>query len=687
MWLSRGLLASTLILAVKAQDGIEDAAMRIATGFAESLIQHAVTTLSGEAGGAGDTGDTVNAGDQGNQGNQGQGLFDASLIDAATVTHMVGGEAIVETYTRPGGQLFPVTLLPHPRITIAPTSDDPYERIIQAYTGGVDATTNQEITIAEPTGTKPGTIIVDVPGSAYSSFSSGQAGALTIPPSNDHPTATVISALPSGVGITGEATRTIPAAGGASATVVIQTPWEDVPPSTPGAGAGVGGGAGGVGGDAGGSTSNVLVIQTYTGTEYITEARVSTVAGAGGDQGTVVVQVPPGNQIPGGALTIPPSGDSHYTTIVREYTGAVPISTPITRLVPTSGTQDGTIIIETPGGSSSPTGGSGSQGGNSPENQPQVIPPSGDSPYSTILRPHAGSDEITEPVTYTIPPTGTNPGTVIIETPAVRVGQSVITLPSDPGSGYITIVRPPSGTGIITAPTTITIPPSNGQPGTIVIETPAPQPGGGEITIPAGADGSFITVIRGPTGTDAVNVPTTITIAPSNGQPGTVIIETPVGSGGQTTRGSDDPFTITNAPGGQYVTVFRPHSGDPISVPITLTQPGQNGQPGTIIIETPAPTTSAPGSGPITIPAGIGRAEIERATARKHPGPNQQSRQERQGRMRLCGRLWQRAAAGQHPQQRAVFVQNMVFQGPRHMGEDRRTQQEHGVEMDGAEQL
>ncbi|RBR17069.1 uncharacterized protein FIESC28_06571 [Fusarium coffeatum] len=604
MWLSRGLLASTLILAVKAQDGIEDAAMRIATGFAESLIQHAVTTLSGEAGGAGDTGDTVNAGDQGNQGNQGQGLFDASLIDAATVTHMVGGEAIVETYTRPGGQLFPVTLLPHPRITIAPTSDDPYERIIQAYTGGADATTNQEITIAEPTGTKPGTIIVDVPGSAYSSFSSGQAGALTIPPSNDHPTATVISALPSGVGITGEATRTIPAAGGASATVVIQTPWEDVPPSTPGAGAGVSGGAGGVGGNAGGSTSNVLVIQTYTGTEYITEARVTTVAGAGGDQGTVIVQVPPGNQIPGGALTIPPSGDSHYTTIVREYTGAVPISTPITRLVPTSGTQDGTIIIETPGGSSSPTGGSGSQGGNSPENQPQVIPPSGDSPYSTILRPHAGSDEITEPVTYTIPPTGTNPGTVIIETPAVRVGQSVITLPSDPGSGYVTIVRPPSGTGIITAPTTITIPPSNGQPGTIVIETPAPQPGGGEITIPAGADGSFITVIRGPTGTNAVNVPTTITIPPSNGQPGTVIIETPVGSGGQTTRGSDDPFTITNAPGGQYVTVFRPHSGDPIYVPITLTQPGQNGQPGTIIIETPAPTTSAPGSGPITIPAG-----------------------------------------------------------------------------------
>ncbi|GKU18141.1 unnamed protein product [Fusarium langsethiae] len=598
MWLSRGLLASTLILAVKAQDGVEDAAMRIATGFAESLIQHAVKTLSG---GAGDTGDTVNAGDQGNQGNQGQ-AFDATLIDAATVTHTVGGQAIVETYTRPGGQLFPVTLLPHPRITIAPTTDDPYERIIQAYTGGDDATTNQEITIAEPTGTKPGTVIVDVPGSAYSSFSSGQAGALTIPPSNDHPTATIISALPSGAGITGEATRTIPAAGGASATVVIQTPWEDVPPSTPGAGADLGGGAGGAGGNGAGSTSNILVIQTYTGTEYITQARVTTIAGSGGDQGTVVVQVPPGNQNPGGAVTIPPSGDSHFTTIVSQYTGDIPISTPVTRLVPTSGTQDGTIIIETPG-PSSPTGSGNNQGGNLPENQPQVIPPSGDSPYSTILRPHAGSGEITEPVTYTIPPSGTSPGTVIIETPAVRAGQSVITLPSAPGSGYITIVRQPAGTGVITAATTITVPPSNGQPGTIIIETPAPQPGGGEITIPAGADGSFVTIIRGPTGTNAVNAPTTITVSGAPGQPGTVIIETPVGSGGQTTRAPDDPFTIS-APGGQYVTIFRPHSGEPITVPITLTQPGQNGQPGTVIIETPIPTTPAPGSGPITIPAG-----------------------------------------------------------------------------------
>ncbi|KAF9774593.1 hypothetical protein IL306_007384, partial [Fusarium sp. DS 682] len=527
MLLSQGLLASTLLLAVKAQDGIDQAAVNIATGFAETLIQHAYTTLNGDSGGAGDAG---------NGGNQDQ-VFDATLLDKpqgaadndASVTQIIQGQVTIETYTRPGGKLFPVTLLPHPRITLAPTSDDPYERIIQAYTGGSDATTNQEITIAEPSGTNPGTIIVDVPGTAYSSFSSGQAGALTIPPSNDNPTATIISALPSGVAITGKATRTIPAAGNAPATVVIQTSWADVPPSTPGVGDAGAGGA--VGGNAGGGTSNALIIQTYTGTEYITQARVSTIVGSGDGQGTVVVQVP--NQNPGGAVTIPPSDNN---------------------------------------------------------------------PYSTILRPHASSDQITEPVTLTVPPSGTNPGTIIIETPAVRAGQQV-TLPPDPNSGYITVVRQPNSP--ITAPNTITIAPSGGQPGTIIIETPAPQPGDAEITIPAGEDGSYVTIIQGPTGSNAVTTPNTITITGAPGQPGTVIIQTPVPSGGgQITRAPDDPFTIPAGPGGQYVTVFRPHSGDPISVPITLTQPGQNGQPGTIIIETPAPTTYAPGSGPITIPAG-----------------------------------------------------------------------------------
>ncbi|KAF5663286.1 hypothetical protein FHETE_7555, partial [Fusarium heterosporum] len=587
MWLSRGLVASTLLLAVKAQDvidGIDAAALRIASGFDETLIQHAYTTLSPDAAGAGDAG---GVGDAANGGNPDQ-AFDATLLNnpqgaadnGASVTQIIQNQVTIETYTRPNGVMFPVTLLPHPRITIAPHSGDPYERIIQAYTGGADATTNQEITIAEPSGTKPGTVIVDVPGTAYSSFSSGQPGALTIPPSNDNPTATIISALPSGAAITGDATRTIPAVGNAPATVVIQTPWADVPPNTAAAGGSPGGNVGGADGNAGG---------------------ITTIPGSGGNPGTVVLQVPTGNQIPDGAVTIPPNGDSHFSTIIRQYTGPTPISTPVTILIPTSAGQDGTIIIETPGPSSGSSNGGSQDGGDLPENRPQVIPPSGNNPYTTILRPHAGSDQITEPVTYTIQPSGTNPGTVIIETPAVRPGQQVITLPSDPDSGYITVVKQP--TRYITAPVTSTIPPSGGQPGTIIIETPAPQAGNSDITIPAGADGSLITIIRGPTGASAVTTPTTTTITGAAGQPGTVIIETPVSSGGgQITRGPSDPFTLTPAPGGQYVTVFRPHSGDPISVPITLTQGGQNGQPGTIIIETPAPNTS--GGGAVTIPAG-----------------------------------------------------------------------------------
>ncbi|KAF5261742.1 hypothetical protein FOXYS1_7551, partial [Fusarium oxysporum] len=614
MWLSRGLLASTLVLAVKAQDdGIEDAAIRIASGFAATLIQNAVTTLHG---------------DTGSDGNPGQ-MYGATNLDKPEtgadsgannipITQQPVGQPSIATYTHQG-TLFPVTLLPHPVLTIPPSSNDPYERVIQAYTGGDDATTKQEITVAEPSGTKPGTIIVDVPGTAYSSFSSGQPGALTIPPSNDNPTATIISALPSGVAITGDATRTVPANGNDPATVIIQTPWADVPPSTIGAGADGGAGAGDGGADAGAnggagdsgaggggagdiggdSTSDVLVIQTYTGTEYITQARVTTVAGPGGVP-TKIVQVP-ANQNPGSAVTIPPSDGSHFTTIIGPYTGATPISTPITTLIPTSAGKDGTIIIQTPNPSS--TDSSGSEDGNLPENQPQIIPPSGDNPYSTILRPHDGP--ITKPITYTIPPSGTNPGTVIIETPAVRAGQEVITLPPDPNSGYITIVRQPGS--VITAPKTITIAPSGGQPGTIVIETPvATRPGDAEITIPPGADGSYITIIRSPTGTNVLTAPTTITMTGAPGQPGTVIIETPVSSGGDSTitRAPGDPFTLPPGPGSKYVTVFRPHSGDPISVPITLTQEGQNGQPGTIIIETPDPTSNAPGSGPITIPAG-----------------------------------------------------------------------------------
>ncbi|WZH40867.1 hypothetical protein QYS62_001805 [Fusarium acuminatum] len=384
--------------------------------------------------------------------------------------------------------------------------------------------------------------------------------------------------------------------------------------SSAGSQAGAGGQAGGQAG-AGASISNVLVIETYTGTDRITQARVTTVAAYAGGQSTVYVQVPPSNQNLGGVITIPPSNGGHFTTIIAPHTGASPISTPITSLIPTSAGRDGSIIILTPTASS--TRGGGNQEGDLPENQPQVIPPSGDNPYSTILRTHAGSGQITAPVTYTVPPSGTNSGTVIIETPNVLAGQQVITLPSDPNSGYVTIVKQPVNP--ITAATTRTIAPSGGRPGTIIIETPASQPGTGEITVPAGPGGSFVTIIQGPTGTKAVTAPTTITMTGVQGQPGTVIIKTPVPSGSsQITRYPNDPFTIPPGTGSKYVTIFRPHSGDPISAPITLTQKGQNGQPGTIIIETLSVATYAAGKGPITIPTGSGSPYV--TVYRPHTG-------------------------------------------------------------------
>ncbi|KAF0636930.1 hypothetical protein FPSE5266_10950, partial [Fusarium pseudograminearum] len=737
-----------LILGAKSQGdiNINDAALRVAEGFEASLIGHAMTTLNGNADDA-DSREKLDA-----TGANGEANKNA-------VTQPTNAQPTVATYTK-YGTLFPVTLLPHPVITIPAKSDDPYERIIQAYTGGADATTNQEITIAEPSGTNPGTIIVDIPGTAYSAFSSGQPGVLTITPSNDNPTATVISAIPSGVAITGDATRTIPAAGTASATVVIQTAWNDVPLSTvgvgsspgadsgvgagadagvgagagvrpgagsspgagagsgdgsgvipgagtgpgagsspgagagsgdgsgvvpgagtgpgagsspgagagsgvspgvsagagvgpgagtgpgagssPGAGAGSGAGAGvsagagvapgagdgtgagvrpgagsspgagvglgaGAGAGAGTTPSNVLVIETLTGTIYITQPRITTKAAYAGGPSTVYIQVPASNTNPDGAITIRPSNGGRFTTIIAPYTGTSPIRTPITSLIPTSAGGDGSIIILTPTATSTRKG--DNQEEDLPDNQPQVIPPSSNNPYYTVLRPHAGSDQITKPVTYTVPPSGTRPGTVIIETPNVPKGQHAITLPSDPNSGYITIVKPPQNP--ITAATTRTIRPSGGQPGTIIIETPAPQSGTNDITIPAGSGGSMVTIIQGPTGTDAVTAPTTITMTGGQGQPGTVIIKTPVQSGsGQTTRAPDGPVTIPPGTGNKFITVFRPHSGDPISAPITLTQKGQNGQPGTIIIETPSPETYRPGKEPITLPAGTGSPYI-----------------------------------------------------------------------------
>ncbi|RSL69195.1 hypothetical protein CEP54_002473 [Fusarium duplospermum] len=606
MWLSRGLLASTLLTAIKAQDDnnnnndipsldIPDLATQIRGSiFAVSLIPHAETTLSGGHGTLNDNDDTFPA------------------------------TAFSHDQSAPGGASpnTPVAQQP-PTITIPPSTDYPYERIIKAYTG-TRTIINVVTTIAEPEGTRAGTVIVELASTLYSAFTPGQSGALTIPPSLEDPMFTVIQAFP-GPTTLPPRTITISASGTNPGTVIIQTPWGPETPNTaapgspgatdagspdagspgsgspdsgaPGAGSPDSGspdagspdsgspGSGSPGADAPGAgspgspgsgsadTSNVVIIQTYTGTVSITRPFVTTITAPGGGQGTVVIQVPPGTQGAGETVTIPPSGDSPFTTILRPHTGPTPISTAVTILIPPTASGDGgTIVIETPTPDSGDTG---------------IIDPG-----NKVAQP---GNEV---------PTGQ---------------RNVITLPSDPNSPFVTIVQGHDGTGTITVPTTITIQPSGGEKGTVIIETPdasAPTPGS-PITIAPGPGGSTTTIVREHTG-DPITVPTTITVTGAPGQPGTIIIETPSPDTPLTrVRSPDDPITIP-AGSDSPTTIFRPHPGDPITEPITLTIAPSGGQPGTVVIETPAPSTPEPGQETITIPAG---PDSPWATiVRPHPG-------------------------------------------------------------------
>lgn len=598
MWLSRGLLASTLLTAIKAQDDnnnndipsldIPDLATQIRGSiFAVSLIPHAETTLSGGHG-------TLNDND-----------------DAFPAT------ALPHDQSAPGGASpnTPVAQQP-PTITIPPSTDYPYERIIKAYTG-TRTIINVVTTIAEPDGTRAGTVIVELASTLYSAFQPGQSGALTIPPSLEDPMFTVIQAFP-GPTTLPPRTITISASGTNPGTVIIQTPWPETPntatpgspgapdagsPDTgspgsgspdsgaPGAGSPDSGspdagspdsgspgadapGAGSPGSPGSADTSNVVIIQTYTGTVSITRPVLTTITAPGGGQGTVIIQIPPGTQGAGETVTIPPGADSPFTTILRPHTGPTPISTAVTILIPpTAGGDGGTIVIETPTPDSGDTG---------------IIDPG-----NKVAQP---GNEL---------PTGQR--------------NVVVTLPSDPNSPFVTIVQGHDGTDTITVPTTITIQPSGGEKGTIIIETPnAPAPTqGSPITIAPGPGGSTTTIVREHTG-DPITVPTTITITGAPGQPGTIIIETPSLNSPQTrVRSPDEPITIPSGPDSP-ITIFRPHVGDPITEPITLTIAPSGGQPGTVIIETPAPSTPQPGQETITIPAG---GDSPWATiVRPHPG-------------------------------------------------------------------
>ncbi|KAK4500328.1 hypothetical protein PRZ48_008517 [Zasmidium cellare] len=135
-----------------------------------------------------------------------------------------------------------------------------------------------------------------------------------------------------------------------------------------------------------------------------------------------------------------------------------------------------------------------------------VLPP-GPSYYVTTTRPYTGASQITQPITASSsPPSGSNPGLIVIETPTSSSGVEY----------YVTTTRPYTGASFLTQPITAeSIPPASGNPGTIIVET-------------GGSQNYYVTTTRLYTGLSSISGQITATsIPPANGSPGLIIVETP----------------------------------------------------------------------------------------------------------------------------------------------------------------
>ncbi|PNP55877.1 hypothetical protein FNYG_15406 [Fusarium nygamai] len=286
----------------------------------------------------------------------------------------------------------------------------------------------------------------------------------------------------------------------------------------------------------------------------------------------------------------PVLADPDYITITKPYRGSV--TTQYT--VPPQGDEPGIVIVEQPGGSSAP------------ENV--VIPATDDRSYVIIIRPHSGPDPISAPITQVVPPRSGQPGQIIIETPETQVGDATpgvlqpLTLEPKEVTGYVTVLRPLTGT--LASLQLITISPTGTNRGSVIINVPTSALNGGSLqglTLEPAQDGDYVTVIE-PAGTAfSGTVPIRLTVPPSNGNPGTVIIQTPVpgtlrplalepvtpntlgalGLAGQT-------ITLQPADATGYVTIIEPAEGSVTpTAPIRTTIPPTGTKPGTVLIQTP----------------------------------------------------------------------------------------------------
>jgi len=474
-----------------------------------------------------------------------------SITSSVTITTILPqgdqpGTVIIET---PGSE---------PATTATAILEASYVTVYQPHTGADSITSPVTVTTIPPQGDQPGTVIIETPGSQPATTATAILEASYVTVYQPHTgTGTITEPI---------TVTTISPQGGQPGTVIVETPGSGVPvTSMPEIVA-----------------SYVTVYQPHTGVDSITEPiAVSTVAPQGTAPGTVYIETPGS----GAPVTSAPVPQERYVTVYQPHTGAGSITAPVTiTTIQPQGDQPGTVIVETPGSELPAT------------SSPAMI---SELPFVTVFRPYSGTDQITAPVTITtIQPQGLEPGTVIIETPGTK---EAVTLA--PTLSYTTIYEPFDGASDMTGEITRTLAPmQSGEAGTVIIKTPAAQStikgANPPLTIPAGAD-DLVTVFRPYTGTPQITAPITVTtISPSGGQPGTVIVETPVSEDVLSTLPStpsvNAPVTLP-AGSDNYVTIFRPYTGtESITAPVTVsTISPADGKPGTVIVETPEPVTQA----------------------------------------------------------------------------------------------
>lgn len=212
--------------------------------------------------------------------------------------------------------------------------------------------------------------------------------------------------------------------------------------------------------------------------------------------------------------------------------------------------------------------------------------------YITITKPYRGS--VT--ALYTVPPQGDEPGIVIVEQPGGSSAPENVVIPATDDRSYVIIIRPYTGTQPITAPITQVVPPTDGRPGQIIIETPETfgldatpgvlQP----VTLEPQDTTGYVTVLQ-PISNTLASLQL-VTITPTGTNRGSVIINIPASSlNGVSPQG----ITLDPTSEGDYVTVIEP-AGVSFTgtVPIRITVAPSGDRPGTVIIQTPVPRTLRP---------------------------------------------------------------------------------------------